>query len=52
MEGRGGGGGGGGRGGAYLWTEVDVLRHRAVGKGILEVVGIHTGAMGDHMNVM
>ncbi len=36
----------------YLGAEVDVLCQRAVGEGILEVVGIHTGTMGDHMQVM
>ena len=37
---------------SHLRTEVDVLCQRAVGEGILKMVGVHTGAMGDHINVM
>ena len=36
----------------YLGTEVDVFCHRAVGEGVLEMIGVHTGAMRDHMQVM
>lgn len=37
---------------SYLRAEVDVLRHRTVGEGVLKVVGIDTRAMGDDKEVV